>query len=158
MDMSGEQRIQASREQVWKALSNAYVLRRCIPNCESIEKKSPTDWVATIKVKVAFISATFKTNITLANIKPAESYTLVSEGSASLVGTLKSSTDVQLRDDGDATVIGYTIRAELGGKFALLGSKMIDSSAHKMAGKFFEKLNKIVMEKSLAKPAAATEA
>jgi hypothetical protein len=156
MDMSGEQRIEARREQVWKALNNANVLRKCIPNCESMDKKSPTEWVATIKVKVAFISASFKTSITLTNIKPAESYTLVSDGSAALVGSLKSSTDVQLRDDGGATLLNYTIRAEIGGKFAMLGSKMIDSTAQKMAAKFFEKLNKIILEKNQAK--AATEA
>ncbi len=157
MDISGEQRIPASREQVWKALNNPNVLRKCLPNCEALEKKSPTEMVATIKIKVAFISTSFKSNITLTNIKAQESYTIISEGSSSIAGSIKASMDVHLRDDNAETVVDYTIRAELAGKLAMLGSKMIDSSAKKAAQKFFEKLCKIMVAKAEAAAAAVSQ-
>lgn len=155
MDISGEQRIPASREQVWKALNNPNVLKKCIPNCEALEKKSPTEMIATIKIKVAFISTSFKSSITLTNIKAPESYTIASEGSSGIAGSIKGSTDVHLREDNAETVVDYTIRAELSGKLAMLGSKMIDSSARKVAQKFFEKLSKIMVAKAEAAAAAA---
>lgn len=148
MDISGEQRIPVCREQIWKALNNPNILRKCIPNCESVEKVSPTEMVATLKVKVTFVSATFKSTITLANLNAPESYTLVTEGSGGLIGSLKSSTDVHLREEGNETVVTYRTRAEIGGKLALLGSKMIDASARKMVTKFFERLTKIMTDKT----------
>jgi carbon monoxide dehydrogenase subunit G len=157
MDMSGEQRIAASRQQVWKALNNPNVLRKCIPNCESMEKKSPTEMVATIKIKVAFISTSFKSDIKLTNVNPPESYTLVSEGS-SIAGAIKASIDVRLSEDNGETLVNFTIRAEIGGKLGMLGSKMIDSSAKKFATHFFEKLSKIIAAKNEAALAQASAA
>ena len=150
MDISGEQRVPASREKVWKALNNPNMLKKCIPNCQSIEKVSPTEMVATLKIKVTFITASFKTTIKLENLKAPESYTLVTEGSGSFAGSVKSSTDVKLREDGEETVVSYTTRAEIEGKLAMLGSKMIDSSARKLVTKFFEKLTKVMAEKAAA--------
>jgi carbon monoxide dehydrogenase subunit G len=154
MEISGEQRIQASRQQVWKALNNPNVLRKCIPNCETLDKKSPTEMVATIKVKVAFVSAAFKSDITLSNINAPESYTITSEGSSGMVGSIKSTMNVHLREDNAETVVDYTLGAELGGKLGMLGSKMVDGAAKKMARKFFEKLSKIISAKNETAAAA----
>jgi carbon monoxide dehydrogenase subunit G len=155
MDISGEQRIPASRQQVWKALNNPNVLKKCIPNCESLDKKSPTEMVATIKVKIAFLSASFKSNVTLTNLNAPESYTIITEGSSMIVGSIKSHTDVHLREENAETVVHYTIGAEFGGKLAMLGSKMADGSAKKAAQKFFEKLGKIVVAKNETAATAA---
>ena len=148
MDISGEERIAASRDAVWAALNNPNVLKKCIPGCESMERKSPTEMIATVKVKVGPVSASFKGNITLANLNPPESYTLVSEGSGGMAGFAKGSTDVQLREEGGETVVTYTVNAQIGGKLAMLGSSLINSSSKKLAVKFFEKLSKIVTKQA----------
>ena len=150
MDMTGEQRIPASREKVWRALNNPNVLKKCIPGCESLERKSPTEMVAIIKVKVGPVSASFKSELTLTNLNPPESYTINAEGAGGIAGSVKGSTDVTLREDGGETVVSYTIKAHIGGKLALLGSRLIDSSSKKLAAKFFEKLNNIMISRAAA--------
>lgn len=150
MDMTGEERIPASREAVWAALNNPNVLKKCIPGCESMEKKSPTEMVATIKLKVGPISTSLKGNISLTNLKPAESYTINWEGQGGLAGSAKGSSDVELRQDGNETILTYEIKAQLGGKLALLGSKLIGSRSKKLAEQFFHKLNKIIAKKAEA--------
>ncbi|MDB5523708.1 MAG: Carbon monoxide dehydrogenase subunit [Rhizobium sp.] len=148
MDMSGEERIPASREAVWAALNNPNVLRKCIPGCETMEKKSATEMTATVKVKVGPVSASFKGNVTLANLNPPESYTIIGEGSGGMAGFAKGSTDVLLREEGGETVVTYTVKAQIGGKLAMLGSRLIDSSSKRLAGQFFQKLNKIVTKRA----------
>lgn len=148
MDMSGEQRIEASRETVWKALNNPNILRKCIPGCESMEKKSPTEMIAMIKVKVGPISSSFKSTVTLTNVNAPESYTMNGEGSGGLAGFVKGKTDVTLREEDGGTLLSYTINAQVGGKLAILGSKLIDTASKKLAKQFFEKLNKQIIAKA----------
>jgi uncharacterized protein len=148
MDMTGEERIPASREIVWAALNNPNVLRKCIPGCETMEKKSPTEMTATVKIKIGPVSASFKGDVTLTNLNPPESYTITGEGSGGIAGFAKGSSDVQLREDGGETILTYTVKAQIGGKLAMLGSRLIDSSSKKLAGQFFEKLNKIIAKKT----------
>ena len=146
MDMSGEEQIAASREQVWKALNNPNVLKKCIPGCESLEAKSPTEMVATIKVKVGPISRNFKSDVKFTNINAPESYTITSEG-----GIAKASTDVKLREEDGKTVLSYTVNAKVGGKLAVLGSGLIRSSAKKIVEQFFTKLKKTISDRARAK-------
>jgi uncharacterized protein len=153
MDMTGEERIAAKREIVWSALNSPNVLRKCIPNCEKLEKKSPTEMAATVKIKVGPISASFKGNVTLTNLNPPESYTITAEGQGGIAGFAKGSSDVTLVEDGDETVLTYVIKAQMGVKLAMLGSRMIDSSSKKLAAQFFTKFNKVVAKKA-AKAAA----
>jgi hypothetical protein len=148
MDMTGEERIAASREVVWQALNSPNVLRKCIPNCEELEKKSPTELKATVKFKIGPISASFKGDVTLTNLNPPESYTIVVDGQGGLAGSAKGTCDVKLTQDGEETVLTYTVGAQMGGRLAMLGSKMIDSSSKKVATSFFKKFGKIAAKRA----------
>ncbi|MDO6965645.1 SRPBCC family protein [Rhizobium alvei] len=150
MDMSGEERIAASRETVWAALNNPKILRKCIPGCKSLERKSDNELVATVKLKLGPVSATFLGNVTLENLNPPVSYTISGEGSGGIAGFAKGGADVTLAEDGDGTILTYTVKAQIGGKLAMLGSRLIDSSAKKLAAQFFQDFNELLSEKDSA--------
>jgi uncharacterized protein len=156
MDMTGEERIAAKREIVWEALNTPGILRKCIPNCEKLERKSPTELTATIKLKLGPISTNFKGDITLTNLNPPESYTIVVEGQGGIAGFAKGSSDVKLTEDGDETVLTYETKAQMGGKLAMLGSRMIDSSSKKLAAQFFKKFNKLAAKRAAKAQATST--
>lgn len=143
MEITGEERIAAKREIVWQALNSPNVLRKCIPNCETLEKKSPKEMQATVKFKVGPIPATFKADVTLANLNAPESYTIMVDGQGGLAGSAKGTCDVTLAADGDETVLTYKVGAQMNGALAKLGAKMIESSAKKVASQFFKKFGKI---------------
>ncbi len=144
MDMHGEERIAASRQTVWEALNNPDILKACIPGCQELEMQSPTEMSATVKIKIGPVSATFKGEVTLQNLNPPESYTISGEGKGGVAGFAKGGADVTLAEDGNDTVLTYTVDAQIGGKIAQLGSRLIDSSAKKLAGQFFANFNKAV--------------
>ena len=148
MDMTGEERISAKREIVWQALNSPNVLRKCIPNCEALDKKSPTQMLATVKFKVGPIPATFKGDVTLTNRNPPESYTIVVDGQGGIAGSAKGTCDVKLVEDGDETVLTYKVGAQMSGALAKLGAKMIDASAKKVATNFFKKFGKIAAKRA----------
>lgn len=139
MDMNGSYRIPASRETVWAALNDPEVLKECIPGCEKLEMTSPTEMSATVTSKIGPVKAKFNGSVTLENINPPESYTIVGEGKGGVAGFAKGSADVSLVEEGAETVLTYTARAQVGGKLAQLGSRLIDSTARKMADDFFGK-------------------
>jgi len=144
MDMSGSHRIPAAREKVWEALNDPDILKACIPGCESLEKTSETEMTAAVTTKIGPVKAKFKGAVTLENINPPESYTIVGEGKGGVAGFAKGSADVSLAEDGDETVLTYEAKAQVGGKLAQLGSRLIDSTAKKMAGDFFTKFTELV--------------
>ena len=139
MDMTGEYRIPAPREKVWAALNDPETLKRSLPGCESLEKVSETEFVATVVAKVGPVKAKFNGNVGLTNLNPPESYTIAGEGKGGAAGFAKGSADVRLTEtDANATVLVYTARADVGGKLAQLGSRLIDGTAKKMADEFFD--------------------
>ncbi|WP_150524896.1 SRPBCC family protein [Roseibium sediminis] len=144
MDMEGTYRIPASRETVWQALNDPEVLKACIPGCESLEMTSPTEMTAAVTSKIGPVKAKFKGAVTLENINAPESYTIVGEGKGGVAGFAKGSADVSLAEDGSETVLTYTAKAQVGGKLAQLGSRLIDSTAKKMADEFFGKFSETV--------------
>jgi len=144
MDMNGSQRIEASRETVYAALNDVDVLRQCIPGCESIEKTSDTEMVAKATLKIGPVKASFSGNVTLSDLDPPNGYTISGEGSGGMAGFAKGGAKVNLEEDGDATILHYTVKADIGGKLAQLGSRLIDGTAKKLAGDFFEKFGTIV--------------
>ncbi|WP_026619575.1 uncharacterized protein M728_000024 [Ensifer sp. WSM1721] len=144
MEMKGEERIAAARDTVWQCLNDPDILRRCIPGCQSLEMKSPTELAAVVKVKIGPVSATFNGNVTLSNLSPPASYTISGEGKGGVAGFAKGGADVTLSEEGDETVLRYDVRAEVGGKLAQLGSRLIDSTARKLAQQFFADFNLIV--------------
>lgn len=137
MDMTGEYRIAAPRERVWEALNDPEVLKASIPGCESLEKQSDTEMNALVTAKVGPVKAKFKGDVTLEDIKAPESYRIVGEGKGGVAGFAKGSADVSLAEDGAETVLSYVVKAQVGGKLAQLGSRLIDSTARKMADEFF---------------------
>jgi len=147
MDMSGSHRIPAKREKVWEALNDPEVLKACIPGCESLEKTSDTEMSAAVTSKIGPVKAKFKGAVTLENINPPESYTITGEGKGGVAGFAKGSANVFLAEEGDETVLSYEAKAQVGGKLAQLGSRLIDSTAKKMAEDFFTKFSEMVGEK-----------
>jgi len=139
MDMTGEYRIPAPREKVWAALNDPETLKASLPGCESLEKVSETQFVATVVAKVGPVKAKFNGNVELSNLNPPESYTIAGEGKGGAAGFAKGSADVRLAEEAvDVTVLAYTARADVGGKLAQLGSRLIDGTARKMADEFFD--------------------
>ena len=140
MDMSGEERIAAPREAVWAALNNPETLKACIPGCQSLIMKSPTELEAVVKIKIGPVSATFTGEVTLSNLNPPEGYTISGEGKGGIAGFAKGGADVRLREDGADTILSYDVKAQIGGKLAQLGSRLIDSTSKKLAAQFFNDL------------------
>ena len=138
MDMNGEYRIDAPRETVWESLNDPEVLRQCIPGCETVERHSESELTATAKIKIGPVKAKFTGVVTLSDLNPPESYTITGEGKGGAAGFAKGGAHVRLTPDGDdATVLHYDVHANVGGKLAQLGSRLIDSTAKKMSDEFF---------------------
>ena len=144
MDISGSQVIAASRDAVWAALNDAEILKASIPGCESLEKTSDTEMTAAVTSKIGPVKAKFKGAVTLENINAPESYTIVGEGKGGVAGFAKGSADVKLTEVEGGTLLEYTAKAQVGGKLAQLGSRLIDSTAKKMAEDFFAKFSEAV--------------
>lgn len=144
MEMHGEERVAAPRQLVWEALNDPDVLRACIPGCVSLDKSSDTEMSAVVKIKIGPVSATFSGEVTLQNIKPPESYTISGEGKGGIAGFARGGADVKLAEAGAETLLTYGVNAQVGGKLAQLGSRLIDSTSKKLAGQFFTKFNEVV--------------
>lgn len=143
--IEGEERISAPLEKVWAALNDPAVLKESIPGCQSLEKKSDTELAATVVLKVGPIKATFNGEVTLKNLNPPHSYTIQGEGKGGIAGFAKGGADVKLTADGpDATILNYEAKADVGGKIAQLGSRLITSTSKKLAGEFFSTFNEKV--------------
>ena len=138
MDMTGEQRIAAPRQVVWDALNDADALKASLPGCEEVEKISDTEFSAKLKLVVGPVKARFSGQVTLSDIDAPNGYTLSGQGSGGAAGFGKGEAKVTLADDGDGTVISYTVHATVGGKLAQIGQRLIDATAKKMARQFFE--------------------
>jgi enoyl-CoA hydratase/carnithine racemase/carbon monoxide dehydrogenase subunit G len=142
MEMKDEIRIEAARDVVWTALNDPDVLKACIPGCETLEQMTETEFVSLVVVKVGPIKAKFSSKVSLHDIVPPCSYRLIGEGQGGVAGFAKSEITVELFEDGpDATILKYGVTANIGGKIAQLGSRLIDSTARKMAEQFFARFN-----------------
>ncbi len=160
MDMTGEYRIPASREEVWDALNNPEILKQCIAGCQELEMTSDTEFTARVKTKVGPVSATFTGKVQLSDIDPPNGYTISGEGTGGVAGFAKGGATVKLAEDGDATILTYEANATVGGKLAQIGSRLIDSTARKMADDFFRKFAEAVgggAEEAAAPEAAAAD-
>lgn len=141
MDMNGSYDIAAPREAVWAALNNVEVLKVCIPGCESITKHSDTELEATVSAKVGPVKAKFTGAVTLSDMDPPNGYTISGEGKGGAAGFAKGGAKVSLTDNGTGTTLSYDVSANVGGKLAQIGSRLIDSTAKKMADQFFSKFS-----------------
>ena len=138
MDMTGERRIPAPRSMVWDALNDPATLKTCIPGCERLEAVSDHDMEATAAMRIGPIAARFNGKVHLSDIVPASAYTITGEGQGGVAGFAKGGAKVNLADDGPgATVLTYAVQAQVGGKMAQLGARLIDSTAKSLADQFF---------------------
>src|ERR1044072_3914092 len=156
MQMNDSQRIPASKEAVWAALNDPEILKQCIPGCQSLEMTSPTEMTATGVFKVGPVNATCGGKVPLAELDPPNSYRISGEGSGGVAGFAKGGALVRLEAEGpDVPVLHYDVDAQIGGKLAQLGARLIDSTARKIAGEFFASFGQVVGGAEAA-PAQAT--
>lgn len=144
MELSGSRVIAADIAAVWAHLNNPDTLRACIPGCEELTGSPEDGFAATVKQKVGPVSATFKGEVTLENVIPGQSYTIVGEGKGGVAGFAKGSADVVLATVEGGTELTYNATAKVGGKLAQLGNRIIGGFAKKMADQFFERFQQTV--------------
>ena len=144
MEMSVKHRIKASKQVVWDGLNDPEILKKSIPGCQSIEKTSENELIATVKAKVGPVSAKFTGKVTLSNVNPPNSYTISGEGQGGPAGFGKGSADVSLEEEESNTILEFSAKAQVGGKLAQIGTRLVDGAAKKIAGQFFENFAKVL--------------
>ena len=137
MDLKDEIVINAPRQVVYDALNDPEILRECIPGCEELHKHSDTELEAKVVLKIGPVKAKFKGNVTLSPDAPPEHFSLKGEGNGGAAGFAKGGADVTLEEHEDGTLLRYDAHADIGGKLAQLGSRLVQGTAKKLAGKFF---------------------
>jgi hypothetical protein len=148
MDMTGERRSPAPRQTVWEALNNPEVLKMSIPGCESLERLEGDQMKATAAVKIGPISARFSGKVQLTDISPPNGYRISGEGQGGPAGFAKGGANVALKDDGADTLLNYEVNAQVGGRLAQLGARLIDATAKQMADAFFDRFSQQVQAMS----------
>jgi len=142
LNMSGEYMLPLARAEVWKALNDPAILKQCIPGCESLEMVSDTEFTAVAKLEVGPVKARFKGRVKLEDLMPPESYKIVGEGEGGVAGFAKGNAAVTLADMPEGTKLTYTAEANVGGKIAQLGQRLLAGTAKKTADKFFSNFAK----------------
>ena len=139
MDLTGDYRIPAPRDAVWAALNDPEVLKACIPGCEELNKNSETEFVAKVVAKIGPVKASFGGKVTLSDIDAPNGYTITGEGQGGAAGFAKGGAKVRLEsvDSGAATILHYAADAQIGGKLAQIGSRLVEGTAKKLADEFF---------------------
>lgn len=151
MQINDSQLIPASRDKVWAALNDPDVLKACIPGCQALEVTAPNEMTATVVFRVGPVKATFGGKVTLSDLDPPNGYRISGEGSGGVAGFAKGGAVVRLEADGaDSTVLHYDVDAQIGGKLAQLGARLINSTAKKLAGEFFASFAEVVSAKAEA--------
>ncbi len=159
MEMTGERRIPASRQAVWEALNDPEALKLAIPGCESVTRTAPDAFEAKVGIKLGPMAAKFSGKVKLENLNPPASYTISGEGSGGAMGFAKGGADVALEEVGPTeTLLKYNVKAQVGGKIAQLGARLIDSTAKQMADQFFDKFAANLTPAPVAAPAEAEAA
>ncbi|MEM6945556.1 MAG: carbon monoxide dehydrogenase subunit G [Pseudomonadota bacterium] len=138
MELSDEITIDAPKDVVYAALNDPDVLQRCIPGCEELTKTSDTELEAKVVLKVGPVKARFAGAVTLDTSGAPDAFSLSGQGTGGAAGYAKGGADVTLEADGETTVLRYEAKAEIGGKLAQLGSRLIQGTAKKLAAKFFQ--------------------
>jgi uncharacterized protein len=154
MEMHGELRIPAPRAEVWEKLNDPETLKSCIPGCETVEKVSDTEFTAKVVARVGPVKATFSGKVMMTDLDPPAGYTITGEGTGGVAGFAKGSAKVALDDAGAETVMRHGVQAQVGGKLAQIGSRLIDSTARKYADDFFSRFVGIWASSSAGTPAS----
>jgi len=144
MRLTGEQRIAATREEVWRALNDPDILHQCIPGCTSLDRESGDRFKATVEIKVGPIGARMNGVVTLSELRPPSSYRITGEGQGGTAGFARGSADISLSEDNGGTLLNYSVDAQVGGRLAQLGGRVIDATAKQLAAKFFSQFSRRV--------------
>jgi carbon monoxide dehydrogenase subunit G len=154
MTMTGEATLPAGRSRVWALLNDPDVLKTCIPGCQSLERAGDNGFAAVAKVKIGPVTATFKGKVELSDIVPDVGYTISGEGEGGIAGFAKGGAKVSLADAAGGTLLRYDVEAQVGGKIAQLGSRLIDGVARNMAEKFFSSFAEEAARSGPSRPSA----
>ena len=148
MELSDEIEISVPMQTVYDALNNVDILKKCIPGCEELVRKSDNQLEAKVVLKVGPVKARFSGQVTLDVSRGPEKFSLSGQGNGGAAGFAKGGADVTLSNKGNVTVLSYKAKAEIGGKLAQLGSRLIQSTAKKLATKFFKSFSEVVVEET----------
>jgi carbon monoxide dehydrogenase subunit G len=155
MDMTGERRIPAPRQRVWEALNDPEMLRAAIPGCESVTRTADDAFEAKLALKIGPMAAKFGAKVKLENVNAPASYTISGEGNGGAMGFAKGGADVALEEVGpEETLLTYSVKAQVGGKMAQLGARLIDSTAKQMSDQFFNRFAAALSPPAPEAPAA----
>jgi uncharacterized protein len=157
MKITGETLIAAPREAVWQALNDPAILRQAIPGCESLEQTADNAFKATVASRIGPIAARFTGTVRLSDLDPPNSYTLTGQGSGGAAGQAKGVAKVRLEPGQGGTRLLYDVDAQISGKLAQIGSRVVEAAAKMLAGQFFDRLGKAVIGDA-PQPAPATAA
>lgn len=148
MEMTGEQIIPAAQQETWDALNDTEFLKSCVPGCESMEQVGPNEYAVLMVARIGPVSAKFKGKMTISESNPPTSYALAFEGQGGVHGFAKGTARVSLAaKSADETVLTYQAKANVGGKLAQIGSRLVDAAAQKVAGEFFAAFREKMQER-----------
>jgi uncharacterized protein len=147
MELKDEVRINADRSTVYAALNDPEILKECIPGCEELIRHSDSELEAKVVLKVGPVKARFSGNVHLDTSQAPERFSLKGEGNGGVAGFAKGGADVELVDEGATTLLRYDAKADIGGKLAQLGSRLITSTSKKLATAFFQRFSEVMEEK-----------
>lgn len=137
MTMTGEVQLEASRDVVWAKLNDPEILKQCIPGCESLTMLSDREFEAVAVNKIGPVKAKFKGKVTLSDLDPPNGYKISGQGDGGVAGFAKGGAEVRLSDKDAGTLLTYNVEAQIGGKLAQLGQRLINGTAKKLADDFF---------------------
>jgi carbon monoxide dehydrogenase subunit G len=166
MEMQGSRALAVTQEQAWEALNNPEVLKASIPGSDKVESTGDNQYAVGVAVKVGPVAAKFQGRITLTEVRPPESYTLNFDGQGGAAGFGKGQAQVKLTPQGTGCELSYSVRAQVGGKIAQMGQRLIDGVARSMAEDFFKRFDAEMQRRypqayaaaAAAQPAAAEPA
>jgi carbon monoxide dehydrogenase subunit G len=158
MDLTGDYRIPAPRQAVWEALNDPETLKAAIAGCDELNRTGPNSFEAKVTAKVGPVKAKFGGKVHLEDLDPPNGYRIVGEGSGGAAGFAKGGAKVDLVEDGDGTILRYDAKADVGGKLAQIGSRLIQGTAKKMADDFFGRFSQLVATRSGEAPAGLAAA
>jgi carbon monoxide dehydrogenase subunit G len=148
MTMNGEYQLAAPPQTVWEKLNDPETLKACIPGCEQLDKTSESEFQAVATTKIGPVKAKFKGKVTLSDLDPPNGYKISGQGDGGVAGFAKGGATVKLAPKDGGTLLSYTVEAQIGGKLAQLGQRLINGAAKKVADDFFENFAAAVNAKS----------
>lgn len=144
MEIAGEHKIAAPPEAVWAALNDAESLRRCLPGCEMLERTGANEFTSAVRATVGPVAGLFKGKVKLADLDPPHACRLAGRAQGGSAGFVKGSASLHLTPEGEGTRVSYEATADVGGRLATVGERVLESVARQMAREFFARLDRVI--------------